>query len=74
MFVEHGVHRYFIFLDPVDGSLFACVEFEGEERWEAIAQTSVCRRWWTHMSEVMPVDEAGRPRTTPLREVFHFEP
>lgn len=46
----HGAHRYSIFLDESDGSLFGYVEVEDEARWAAIAATPVCRRWWTHMS------------------------
>ena len=35
--VEHGVHRYSIFLDEADGSLFGYVELEDEDRWNAVA-------------------------------------
>ncbi len=41
---EHGAHRYSIFLDESDGSLFGYVEIEDEARWNAIAQTTVCRQ------------------------------
>ena len=68
---EHGVHSYSIYLDESDGSLFGYVELEEEARWNAIAQTSVCRRWWTYMSDIMPVNTDDSPRSTELREVFH---
>jgi L-rhamnose mutarotase len=69
----HGAHRYSIFLDASDGSLFGYVEIEDEARWNAIADTPVCRRWWTHMSDIMPVNEDDSPRSVPLREVFHLD-
>jgi L-rhamnose mutarotase len=69
----HGAHRYSIFLDDGDGSLFAYVEVEDEARWDAIARTPECRRWWAHMREVMPTNPDDSPRSTPLREVFHLE-
>ncbi len=69
---QHGVHSYSIFLDPSDRSLFAYVEIEDEARWDAIAQTEVCRRWWRYMREVMPANEDDSPRSVPLREVFRL--
>ena len=44
--VAHGVRRYSIFLDAATSDLFAYAEIESEERWAAIAETDVCRRWW----------------------------
>ena len=70
---EHGAHRYSIFLDETDGSLFGYVEVEDEARWSAIASTPACLRWWTWMRDVMPVNADDSPRSTPLREVFHLD-
>ena len=69
----HGVHNYSIFLDERDDSLFAYVEVEDEARWDAIARTDVCRRWWAHMRELMPTNPDDSPVSVPLREVFHLE-
>ena len=69
----HGVHDYSIFLDETDGSLFGYVEIEDEARWDAIAQTEVCRRWWTYMRDIMPTNPDDSPRSRPLREVFHLD-
>jgi L-rhamnose mutarotase len=68
----HGVRTYSIFLDPQTGDLFAYAEIESEARWEAIAQTEVCRRWWQYMKEVMPSNADGSPISRPLAEVFHL--
>ena len=69
----HGVHDYSIFLDETDGSLFGYVEVEDEARWDAIARTPVCRRWWTHMRDIMPTNPDDSPRSVALREVFHLD-
>jgi len=69
----HGVHNYSIFLDETDGSLFGYVEVEDEARWDAIARTPVCRRWWTHMRDIMPTNPDDSPRSVALREVFHLD-
>ena len=69
----HGVRSYSIFLDPETSELFAYAEIESEERWQAIARTDVCRRWWRHMRDLMPANPDDSPRSVPLREVFHLE-
>ena len=69
----HGAHRYSIFLDDADGSLFGYVEVEDEARWASIARTEVCGRWWAHMRDIMPVNADDSPRSVDLREVFHLE-
>ena len=71
--VAYGAHHYSIFLDASDGSLFGYVEIEDEARWNAIADTPVCRRWWTHMKDIMPVNADESPRRVELREVFHLQ-
>jgi L-rhamnose mutarotase len=71
--VRHGVRSYSIFLDPVTRDLFGYAEIDSEERWQAIAGTEVCRRWWTHMREVMPANPDDSPVSSALREVFHIE-
>lgn len=68
-----GVRTYSIFLDEATRDLIAYVEFEDEARWQAIAQTDVCRRWWKFMREVMPANPDDSPVSSELREVFHIE-
>ena len=69
----HGVHRYSIFLHPQTRQLFAYVEIEDEVRWQAIARTDVCQRWWKHMGDVMPSNPDHSPVASDLREVFHLD-
>jgi L-rhamnose mutarotase len=69
---EHGVLHYSIFLHPETRQLFGYAEIESEERWESIAATDVCRRWWTFMSDVMPSNPDASPVSVPLVEVFRL--
>lgn len=69
---EHGVCNYSIFLHVETRQLFAYAEVESEERWQAIADTEVCRRWWAHMRELMPANADHSPVAVELREVFRF--
>lgn len=66
----HGVHNYSIHLHPGTLQLFGWAEIESEERWAAIAQTPVCRRWWTHMRELMETNPDDSPASVGLEEVF----
>lgn len=70
---DHGVSTYSIFRDPETHDLFGYVEIESEERWAAVAETDVCRRWWRHMREIMPANADSSPVSRELREVFHIE-
>lgn len=69
---EHGVGSYSIFLDPRRSLLFAYVELESEERWNAIAGTEVCRRWWAFMRDIMETQADDSPVSEELTEVFHL--
>lgn len=69
----HGVHNYSIFLHAQTRQLFAYVEVEDEQRWDAIAQTDVCQRWWASMAELMPSNEDNSPVAQNLKEVFHID-
>ena len=71
--LAHGVRNYSIYLDPQTSDLFGYAEIESEERWQAIAATEVCRRWWRHMRDMMPSNPDDSPVARDLREVFHIE-
>jgi L-rhamnose mutarotase len=68
----HGVHNYSIFLLPDTRQLFAYAEIEDESRWNAIADTDICKKWWVRMGDVMPSNPDNSPVAKNLREVFHI--
>ena len=70
---DHGVSSYSIFLDAETNQLFAYAEFEDEARWNSVAETEVCKKWWAHMRDIMPSNPDNSPRAKDLREVFHIE-
>ena len=70
---SHGVRNYSIFLNPETNQLFAYVEIEDESRWQSIAQTDVCRKWWAHMREIMPSNPDNSPISKDLQEIFHID-
>ena len=70
---QHSARNYSIFLDRETDKLFAYVEIESEELWQRIAETDVCRRWWSYMKDLMLTNEDDSPVTTELSEVFHLD-
>ena len=70
---SHGVLSYSIFLHPETSQIFAYVEMESEEKWNAIASTEICRKWWRHMKEIMPSNPDNSPVSRELTEVFHIQ-
>lgn len=70
---SHGAHHYSIFIDEKRHLLFGYVEIESEERWNLVAQTEVCQRWWKYMSDVMPSNTDHSPISDELRQVFYLD-
>ena len=70
---EHGASNYNIFLDEETHILFAYVELESEERWEAIAHTEVCKKWWAYMADLMETHDDNSPVSKDLKGVFYME-
>ncbi|MGL5242174.1 L-rhamnose mutarotase [Kluyvera genomosp. 2] len=69
---SHGAHHYAIYLDETRSLLFATVEIESEERWNAVANTDVCQRWWKYMTDVMPSNPDNSPVSAELKDVFYL--
>ena len=70
---SHGVHNYSIFLHPETRQLFGYVEIENEARWDAIAETEICKKWWAHMKDIMPSNPDNSPLSETLKQVFHID-
>ena len=69
----HGAHHYAIYLDVERSLLFASVEIESEARWQAVAETDVCQRWWASMRELMVCNADNSPVSHELKPVFWLE-
>jgi L-rhamnose mutarotase len=75
LFDKQGVHNYSIFFHETTNQLFGYVEIEDEARWNAIAKTAICQKWWKHMTNFMVTTDAEgfpKPKDAALREVFHI--
>jgi L-rhamnose mutarotase len=70
---EHGVKTYTIFLLPGTRQLFAYVEFDSAEQWNAVSKNEICKKWWAHMKDIMPSNPDNSPVSLELKEVFHLD-
>lgn len=70
---RHGASNYNIFLSRETSQLFAYVEIENEERWNAIAKTDICQEWWKYMKDIMPSNPDRSPISQELLSVFHLD-
>lgn len=70
---SHGVTNYSIFLDSETLSLFGYAEINSEEKWNKIANSTVCKKWWDFMSECMETNSDNSPISKELIEVFHLD-
>ena len=69
----HGVHNYFISFSKDTNQLFAYAEIENEELWASISNTSICKRWWDYMSDIMETNDDNSPVATELTELFFLD-
>ncbi|MCL2016396.1 MAG: L-rhamnose mutarotase [Defluviitaleaceae bacterium] len=69
---EHGGSNYSIFLEEETGKLFSYIELESEEKWEQLAQTDICKKWWAYMQDIMETNSDNSPIYQPLRDVFYL--
>jgi L-rhamnose mutarotase len=70
---NHGVTSYSIFLDKKSNDLFGYAEVEDRKKWDEIASTDVCKKWWEYMAPLMEVNDDNSPKSEELHEVFHIE-
>ena len=68
----YGVHNYSISLSEDTNQLFAYAEIDSEEQWGSIANTTICKKWWLYMSDIMETNDNYSPMSTELTEMFYL--
>jgi len=69
---HHGAHNYSIFLEKETGKLFAYLEIEDENRWNQMAKSDICKKWWDYMAPLMETNSDNSPRSVNLDELFYL--
>jgi L-rhamnose mutarotase len=70
---QHGGRNYSIFLEANSLQLFAYVEIKDEQKWNEVANTDICKKWWLYMKELMKTNPDNSPMVTSLRSVFYMQ-
>lgn len=73
MIHEYGGSNYSIFLDEETNVLFGYIEIEDEKKWDASAETAICRKWWDYMADIMETNPDNSPVSINLKPVFHLD-
>lgn len=73
MIHEYGGHNYSIYLDRETHVLYGYLEVEDEERWAASADTTINRKWWDFMADIMETNPDNSPVCVDLSPVFHLD-
>lgn len=73
MIHEYGGSNYSIFLDEETMTLYGYIELEDEEKWNLSAKTSICRKWWDYMADIMETNADNSPVSHDLTPVFHLD-
>lgn len=70
---EYGANNYSIYLNKKNGELFAYLEVLDIEKYNEIANTDICKKWWEYMEPLMSTNADNSPITLNLKEVFHLD-
>lgn len=70
---DAGAHNYSIFLDKKTGNLFAYLEVDNIEKYNNIANSEACKKWWAYMEPIMDTNLDQSPVTQDLQQVFHLD-
>ncbi|MBQ7793014.1 MAG: L-rhamnose mutarotase [Clostridia bacterium] len=73
MIREHVGKNYSIFLDKETNVLFGYIEIENEELWAKGADTTINRKWWDFMADIMETNPDNSPVSIDLQPVFHLD-
>lgn len=69
---KHGAHNYNIFWLKETNQLFGYVEVDNEQQWDAMADTSICQKWWKYMRDIMPTNPDNSPISQDLTPMFYL--
>lgn len=73
MIHEYGGSNYSIYLDEETNTLFGYIELENEALWAKSADTTICRKWWDFMADIMETNPDNSPVSIDLTDVFHLD-
>ena len=73
MIHEYGGRNYTIFLDRETLILYGYIESEDVGKWDESEETTINRKWWDFMADIMETNPDNSPVSVDLQEVFHLD-
>lgn len=73
MIHEYGGKNYSIYLDKETNILYGYLEVEDETVWSKSADTTINRKWWDYMADIMETNDDNSPVCIDLTPVFHLD-
>ena len=73
MIHEYGGRNYTIFLDRETLILYGYIEIEDVGKWDESEETTINRKWWDFMADIMETNLDNSPVSVDLQEVFHLD-
>ena len=73
LFRKAGVVKYSIFLEEPTNTLFAVQELSDDNTVAELREHPTVHRWWSHLADLMEVNEDDSPVCVSLTEVFCLE-
>lgn len=70
---DAGIKEYSIFLDEETNTLFACLKLDDHNTQHKLIQSSIMKKWWAYMADIMEVNEYNSPKSKELKEVFFLQ-
>ena len=73
MIHEYGGRNYTIFLDRETLILYGYIEIGDVGKWDESEETTINRKWWDFMADIMETNLDNSPVSVDLQEVFHLD-
>ncbi|GAB5552759.1 MAG: L-rhamnose mutarotase [Saprospiraceae bacterium] len=73
LLTKAGIRDYSIFLDENSGCLFAVHWLAEPNQLEGLPETTIMKKWWAYMGDIMETNADNSPVVKPLQMVFHMD-
>jgi L-rhamnose mutarotase len=70
---EHGISDYSIYLDEESHILFGKMTVENISFLKSLPESTVMKKWWVYMKDIMVTNDDYSPVSIPLKQVFFME-
>jgi L-rhamnose mutarotase len=68
-----GISNYSIYLDKQTMRLFAIQNVADDDTSDLLSHTSIMRKWWDFMKDLMESNPDNSPKVWALEEMFHMD-